>query len=130
MTAEPDADLEIRVYELHAQIMRTLSDPRRLMILDELHGGERSVSELVEAVGLPQAKVSQHLALMRMHNIVVARREGNNVYYSLASPKIVEACNVFHEFLMEQVRRDELFAQQFPAARPHLRRPVAAKESR
>lgn len=106
------------IYLLHAQILKTLAHPRRLMILDCLHSGERSVGELAEALDLPQAVVSQHLAILRAQDVVTTRREGNVIYYSLTDSKIVQACDIFHEFLAERMRTSQAFASRFPRLRP------------
>ena len=106
------------VYLLHAQVLKTLAQPKRLMILDCLHSGEKSVGELAELLGLPQANVSQHLAALRAPEIVATRREGNAVFYSLVDPRIVQACDIFHEFLAERMRTSQAFARQFPRLRP------------
>jgi DNA-binding transcriptional ArsR family regulator len=106
------------IYLLHAQILKTLAHPRRLMILDCLHAGERSVGELAETLDLPQAVVSQHLAILRSQDVVTTRREGNVIFYSLMNSKIVQACDIFHEFLAERMRTSQAFASQFPRLRP------------
>lgn len=106
------------IYLLHAQILRALAHPRRLMILDCLHPGERSVGELAEALDLPQANISQHLAALRAQDIVTTRREGNVIFYSLVDPKIVEACDSFHEFLVGRMKTNQALADQFPRFRP------------
>ena len=113
-------ELSESVYRLHAQILKTLAQPKRLMIMDCLHSGPMSVGELVEALDLPQANVSQHLAALRAHELVTTRREGNTIRYSLASERIVEACNVFHIFLAERLQNSGALADRFPAARPLL----------
>ncbi len=106
------------IYLLHAQILKALAHPTRLMILDCLHSGERSVGELAEALDLPQANISQHLAALRAQDIVATRREGNVIFYSLVDPKIVEACDCFHEFLVKRMRTSQALASQFPRLRP------------
>jgi ArsR family transcriptional regulator len=111
-------DITYAVYFLHAQVLRTLGQPRRLMILDHLHGGEKSVGELVELLGLPQANVSQHLATLRAQDIVSTRRDGNTIYYSLVDPRIVQACDLFHEFLADRMRDNRALASNFPSVRP------------
>ncbi len=69
-----------------------------------------SVSDIVQAVGARKANVSQHLAVMRQKGIVQARREGLKVYYRLTSPKIVQACELMREVLLEHAasRREVL----------------------
>ena len=106
------------IYDLHAQILKTLAQPKRLMILDCLHSGERSVGELAELLELPQANVSQHLAALRSQEIVATRREGNTICYSLVDPRVVQACDIFHEFLAERMKHSKAFASRFPRLRP------------
>lgn len=109
---------EEAVYRLHARILKTMAQPRRLMILDFLHAGPKTVGEIVDGLGLPQANVSQHLAAMRAEELVSTRREGNLVYYSLVSETVVEACDLFHTFLQERIRNNQALASQLSAARP------------
>jgi DNA-binding transcriptional ArsR family regulator len=65
--------------------MRALANPNRLMILCELHKGERSVGELERAIGLRQSPLSQHLAKLRRDGLVTTRRQAQTIYYTLAS---------------------------------------------
>jgi ArsR family transcriptional regulator len=106
------------IYFLHAQILRSLAQPTRLMIVDHLHSGEKSVGELVEFLGLSQANVSQHLATLRAQDLVATRREGNTIFYSLVDPRIVQACDIFHQVLADRMKDNQAFASQFPLARP------------
>lgn len=74
-----------------SRVLSALSNPRRLLVLCHLmQMGERSVSQLVETVGLSQSALSQHLALMRAEGLVRTRKEGLNVHYSIADPRIEE----------------------------------------
>ncbi|MBI3158443.1 MAG: winged helix-turn-helix transcriptional regulator [Chloroflexi bacterium] len=97
---------ETRLYELHASICQILANPKRLEIIDRLQGSEQSVSQLAEAMQIGQANLSQHLGVMRQRGIVTARRDGLNVYYRLASPKIVRACMLMREVLLESLEGD------------------------
>jgi DNA-binding transcriptional ArsR family regulator len=90
------------IYEFHARVCKALADGKRLLIINELRDGPRSVSELVSALGIPQANASQHLAVLRDRGIVTTRRSGSSIYYSLASEKIVRAVDLLHEFMTEQ----------------------------
>jgi ArsR family transcriptional regulator, virulence genes transcriptional regulator len=67
-----------------SDLMKVLSSPKRLMILCQLVGVERSVGELAGLVGMRAAAVSQQLSLLRREDIVAARREGQTIFYSLA----------------------------------------------
>lgn len=96
-----------RIYQLHAELCKTLSNPTRLKILNLLRGGEKSVSELTFLTGTRQAGVSQHLAVLRQRAVVVTRKEGANTYYRIANPKIIKACDIIREVLFEQLAEME-----------------------
>jgi len=70
-----------------ADLLKLLSNPKRLAILCYLLDGEMSVGELVEAVQLSQSALSQHLAKLRELELVATRREQQSIYYSLSSPE-------------------------------------------
>jgi ArsR family transcriptional regulator len=92
-----------RIFELHAEVCKTLSNPLRLQIINELQDGEKTVSSLTKALGIRQANLSQHLAVLRQRGVLATRREGPNVYYRIANPKIIKACNLIREVLLEQL---------------------------
>lgn len=83
-------------YRLHAEVCKVLTDPKRLMLLDALRSGDRSVGELAETIGVALPNASQHLAVLRAAGLVDGRRIGTTVLYRLAEPAIVEACDVIH----------------------------------
>jgi ArsR family transcriptional regulator len=101
------ADLSSEFAQLHAQICKGLADPKRLLILNALRDGERSVTDLCDELGLPQANVSQHLAVLRDRGLAETRREGQRVYYSVSSPKIIAAMDLLRE-VMHQRHSDVL----------------------
>lgn len=92
-----------QLYELHASICHTLSNPKRLEIIDRLRNGELSVTELADALEISQSNLSQHLSIMRQKGIVTTRREGLNVFYSLSNSKIVQACDLMRQVLLEHL---------------------------
>jgi len=96
-----------RVSELHAEICRTLGSSARIEILNALRDGEKTVSELTEAIGLRQANVSQHLAVLRHKGIVTTRKEGTRTYYRVSNPKIIQACELMRQVLLEQLKGSE-----------------------
>lgn len=98
------------MHELHAEVCKTLANPKRIEIISLLSAGEQSVSRLLNKTGLLKANLSQHLAIMRSSGIVKTRKEGLTVFYRIANPKIVKACNLMREVLFEQTkeRREEL----------------------
>lgn len=103
---------DIELYRRKAELCKTFSDPKRLMIISELREGEKSVNELVVALRVPQAVVSRHLAILRNRGVVVTRREGVNIYYRLADTKIIKACDIVHEILLGQVARTREIAEK------------------
>lgn len=78
-------------------LLKAMGNRYRLMILCELHRGERSVSALQEAVGLSQSALSQHLARMRADRLVDTRREAQTIYYSLASDEAARIIGLMYE---------------------------------
>jgi ArsR family transcriptional regulator len=92
-----------QLYKLHAGICHTLANPKRLEIIDKLRDQELSVTELAEALEIGQANLSQHLSLMRQRGIVTTRREGLNVFYRLSNPKIIRACDLMRQVLLENL---------------------------
>ncbi len=69
-----------------AQLLRALANERRLMILCQLTGGERSVGELLPCIGISQSALSQHLAVLRKDGLVTTRREGLSIRYRISNP--------------------------------------------
>ena len=92
------------LFELQAEVCKTLASPKRLEIINALKEGEKTVGELVEILGVPKANVSQHLAVMRHKGILNSRRDGVNIYYRIANPKVVQACGLMREVLTEQMQ--------------------------
>lgn len=92
------------LFELQSEVCKTLASPKRLEILNSLKDGEKTVSELVDILGVPKANVSQHLAVMRHKGILKTRREGVNIYYSVSNAKVIQACVLMREVLTEQMQ--------------------------
>ena len=92
-----------RLFELHAELCGMMANPKRLAILETLHSGEKSVSSIAESLGASISTVSQHLRLLRDKNVVVARKEGQTVFYSLRDPRMVDACNLIRSVLLDGI---------------------------
>jgi len=96
--------MDKKLYEMQAELCKTLANPKRLEILDILKDcAEISVNRLAEILEIPKANTSQHLAVMRQAGVIQARKDGINVYYSLTSEKISEACSLTREILIERL---------------------------
>jgi ArsR family transcriptional regulator len=90
-----------------ADIFQALAHPTRIAILELLRDGELSAGKLIEKLVLEQANVSQHLAVLRAKQLVSARKAGNQVFYSVRDPIIIEVLNLmrtyFHAHLKESL---------------------------
>ncbi|MBE3560062.1 MAG: winged helix-turn-helix transcriptional regulator [Ktedonobacteraceae bacterium] len=102
---EQERERERQLYRLQAELCQVLADPTRLELLHLLGERPRVVKELVEATGQRQAKISQHLAVLRQHHIVHTQRIGTEIRYSLTTPRILEACRITHEILLQQLEQ-------------------------
>ena len=91
------------LHELHARVCKAIADPKRLLLINEMRDGPQTVGDLSEAIGISRSNASQHLAVLRDRGLVRAQRTGSNVYYSLRSPKIVQAVDLLREFLADDL---------------------------
>ena len=91
-----------------ADIFQALAHPTRIAILELLSLGELSAGALIEKLGMEQANVSQHLAVLRAKQLVSNRKVGNQVFYSVRDPILIEVLNLmrtyFHAHLKKALR--------------------------
>jgi ArsR family transcriptional regulator len=92
------------LYKLKGEFFKTLGHPARIRILELLTVRDRSVAELLPEVGLETSNLSQQLAVLRRAGVVTARRDGNTVTYSVASPDIAELLMVARKVLTGVLR--------------------------
>ncbi|WP_448060464.1 ArsR/SmtB family transcription factor [Cellulomonas hominis] len=76
------------LHELKAELFKALAHPVRVRTLELLAERDRKVSELLAEIGIEASHLSQHLAVLRRTGVVLARREGNTVHYTLAHPAV------------------------------------------
>jgi len=86
----------LRTYK--ASIFQALSHPTRSAILEVLRAGELSARTIQEKLGIEQANLSQHLAILRSRQIVVNRKDGNQVFYSIRNPVLVEVLDIMRRY--------------------------------
>jgi len=79
-----------------AGLLRTMSNPTRLLVLCELLDGEKSVGELERRTSLSQSALSQHLARLRAQGLVATRRQSQNIFYSLADTDVDQIIALLH----------------------------------
>jgi DNA-binding transcriptional ArsR family regulator len=100
------------VHQFKAEFFKALAHPARLVILEQLREGERSVQELQQALGLDQSSVSQQLAVLRNRGIVAARREGTTAYYSVCDPLLFELLDIGRAIFSNQLIGSQEMLQQ------------------
>lgn len=100
------------VFELHANLCRTIANSTRLKILALLGKREMSVGEMAETIGVPLPNLSQHLTVLKSHQLVLTRKQGQTVYCSLADERIIEACATIRAVLLDQMRTRGEVAQE------------------
>ncbi len=101
------------LYEVKAGLFKGLSHPFRIRLLELLaDGDEHSVAELQAGTDLEASHLSQHLAVLRRHRLVVSDRRASHVYYRIASPEVAELLAVARRLLVELVTADGARAQE------------------
>jgi ArsR family transcriptional regulator len=98
------------------EFVKALAHPIRIQILDCLRDGEKGVNELSEALQIEPANVSQQLAILRVRNIVVGRKSGSNVYYTVADRTLFKLLNVAKEIFNNHLVDVQDMLQQIEAA--------------
>ena len=106
-----DTNIEEKMFQMHAEVCKSMANPTRLKIMNLLREGEKSVEELRERLRLPKANLSQHLSILRQRRIVSTRRAGLNIYYKVANPKMIKACDILRQVLLEQLQEGEELAR-------------------
>ncbi|HEX4808991.1 MAG TPA: metalloregulator ArsR/SmtB family transcription factor [Bryobacteraceae bacterium] len=84
--------------QFKADFFQALAHPTRIAIIEQLRDGEVSAGTLIERLGIEQANASQHLSVLRAKNILVNRRAGNQVYYSVRDPLIFEVLDIMRRY--------------------------------
>jgi ArsR family transcriptional regulator len=102
------------LYRLQAEFCKGMAHPKRIQLLQILKGGERSVGDLAQLTRIPQANVSQHLAILRQFGLLNTRRDGANIYYSISDRRVIEACELVRSCIGERVKKSQLILTMQP----------------
>ncbi len=86
-----------------AEIFQALAHPTRIAMVELLRNGEMSAGQLIEQLGVEQANASQHLGVLRTKQIVVNRKEGNQVFYSLRDAVLIEVLDILKRYFYSQL---------------------------
>src|ERR1051325_431436 len=102
--------------QFKSEIFHGLANPTRIAIVELLRDGELSAGKLIEKLGIEQANASQHLAVLRAKKIVVSRKVGNQVYYSIRDRALIEVLEILRRYFYSQLDSTVNMLKQ--AARP------------
>ncbi len=94
------------VRRLKAGIFQALASPIRLAILDALREGEHSVGAITARLGIEQANLSQHLSVLRTRRLVASRKAGNQVFYSVRDPLLLEVLDLMRRYARSHLEED------------------------
>ena len=92
----------MRSYAAPAETLKAIAHPTRLAVLEILRDGEQCVCHMEATLGLRQASISQQLMVLREAGLVDVRREGLNILYCISNPKIIQACDLMRQVLLDQ----------------------------
>ncbi|GAB3276035.1 metalloregulator ArsR/SmtB family transcription factor [Actinocorallia lasiicapitis] len=111
------------LYQLKAELFKTLGHPVRIRVLELLSEREHAVSELLPEVGIEAAHLSQQLAVLRRAGLVASRKEGSSVFYTLTSPKVAGLLTVAREILAGVLTGQAGLLEDLKAADSAARKP-------
>jgi ArsR family transcriptional regulator len=104
--------------EYKAGVFQALAHPTRIAILEILRDGEISAGSIQERLGAEQANVSQHLAILRGRQIVNARKEGNQVFYSLRHRVLIKVLDLMRQYFQAHLNESVQMLGEIQAERP------------
>jgi ArsR family transcriptional regulator len=102
-----DLDAMRRAAEKARGLLKVLANPDRLLLLCQLTRGEHCVSELESALGIQQPTLSQQLGVLREEQLVHTRREGKQIYYTIASQEAQAVMQVLYEVFCKQSKGEQ-----------------------
>ena len=91
------------IFEMQAEMLRVLANPKRLMMVKVLGKGEKTVGEIAAQAGIELQNASQHLRIMKSNGIVSSRRDGQTIYYRMTTPIFAECSELVRQALMENL---------------------------
>jgi ArsR family transcriptional regulator len=109
----------LRVFK--AQIFQALAHPTRIAVVEALREGEASAGALLVHLAVEPANLSQHLAVLRAKHVVISRKAGNQVYYTLRDPVLVEVLDLLKQYFNANLRHNLAMLEELHADR---RRPL------
>jgi len=93
------------LFEARAQVFKALAHPTRLFVVDELSRGERCVNELQEMIGSDMSTISKHLSVLKAAGVIADEKRGNQVFYSLLVPCVINFFGCVESVLQNRARQ-------------------------
>ena len=109
--------------QFKASIFQALGHPTRIAIIEVLRDGELAAGVIIARLGIEQANASQHLSILRLKHIVTSRKEGNQVFYSVRDPLLIEVLDIMRRYFQAHIEEAMSMLQQIDL----LDKEVAAK---
>lgn len=109
-TFRKQTGVDDEIFEHQARICKAFAHPARLHLLDLLGDGERGVSDLQQELGISRTNLSQHLAILRAAGVIATRRQGKQVFCSLALLEVKQACGLIRKVLQARIAESRRLA--------------------
>ena len=100
-----------------AEFFQAMAHPTRIAIIEQLRDGELSAGELIERLDKEQANVSQHLAVLRAKQIVVNRKAGNQVFYSVRDSLIIQVLDIMKRYFQKHLNESLAMLKEMKSGR-------------
>ena len=98
-----------------ADFFQALAHPTRIAIIEQLRGGELSAGTLIERLAVEQANASQHLSVLRAKRILVNRKAGNQVFYSVRDPLVIQILDTMRQYFFTQLTEEQSMLDEIKA---------------
>jgi DNA-binding transcriptional ArsR family regulator len=98
--------------QFKASIFQALAHSTRIAIIEVLRDGELPAGVIIERLGIEQANASQHLSILRLKHIVTSRKEGNQVFYSVRDPLLIEVLDIMRRYFQAHIEEAMSMLQQ------------------
>jgi DNA-binding transcriptional ArsR family regulator len=113
-----------------AEIFQALAHPTRIAIVEALRDGELPAGRLIDQLQLEQANASQHLSVLRAKQVVINRKVGNQVFYSLRDPVLIEVLDILRRYFSSQLTDTVNMLEEIEPEEPARKRTTAVARMR
>lgn len=97
----------IDIYNLHAEICKTLASPVRLKIINTLRDKKLSAGDLIKKLSINKVSLSHHMAILVQKGVVISERRGKKVFYQLRDTEIIKACDIMRNVLINYLEQNK-----------------------